>query len=121
VRNQGPTDMDELLWSPADGDCFERVYGPKRKIERISPIEHWFMAFSDTRNEIVHRGAPASLYYAQAGSAFEGHLLWVGEWVLRCAIRLKFQGLGFPGVWRNRIGRRWGRAMREAERMIKDS
>ena len=107
-------DNDELLRSPDDRPIYQRANPRNGKAEILTPLEHWFMALADQRNEIVHGGVVGNLQYEKANSAFNGPFLWTGEWILRCAIKIKLGQLGFPGLWQNRTFRAALKAMRHA-------
>jgi hypothetical protein len=92
-----------LLWRPDEkeylwrwfwrkGDCRGvRRDGDFRCIEARSEIEDWFMTLADARNDVIHRGLVTQHEYLppqeRPQSAYVGHLFWVGERVLREAIK----------------------------------
>jgi hypothetical protein len=94
---------DELLWSPAEVPRHERRWTDREGLEHIdilTDLEHWFMAFADTRNDIIHRGAIPSLLYDLNASPYRGHFVWTGEWLLRTAIKIEMAGQGYRDLWR---------------------
>ncbi len=86
---------DGLLWSPREKRYLWRwcwIDG-ERQIEAFSEIEHWFMALADARNAVIHEGRLTTWTYEAPPerplSVYAGWLLWVGERVLREAIKAK--------------------------------
>ncbi|MGQ0679838.1 MAG: hypothetical protein ACT4OM_09325 [Actinomycetota bacterium] len=76
----------------------------KSGLKKLSAFEHWYMAFSDARNDIAHRGVATSLEY-QEGTAYDGPLVEIGDRVLRELIKLTLGLCGYPWVWRRDFGR----------------
>lgn len=84
------------LWTPNErGDLWRWFWLPKghRNIERRDEIEDWFKTLADARNDVIHRGSLKNEVYQppleRPMSRYVGHLLWVGERVLREAIKAK--------------------------------
>ena len=87
-----------LLWSPKERVDLARSWknekGEEQKGQR-SEIEDWFMALANARNEIIHEGvvsvaqyaAPAERQLSRYARWHEGSIFWVGERVLREAIK----------------------------------
>ncbi|HEY6722628.1 MAG TPA: hypothetical protein VI197_01315 [Polyangiaceae bacterium] len=82
------------LWSPTERVDLPRQY--KDRKGRIKPVirselEDWFVAFADVRNSIIHEGRiPTDAYQAPPErplSRYAGHFFWIGERVLREAIK----------------------------------
>jgi hypothetical protein len=97
----GVTDLmaDHLLWSPSESQA--RTFVDKRGRSRTySDLVHWFCTFGEVRNEIIHEGSAKSLDYQAAGSAYCGNMVFVGERLLREAIRLSFEDFGYPHLWK---------------------
>ncbi len=85
-----------VLWSPTERTIsywwWEREKNEKiRVLKRCSELEHWFLAFANARNEVIHDGVLSSdVYVAPAErpkSRYAGSLFWTGERVLREAIK----------------------------------
>lgn len=93
---------DELLWSPDERPCYEH---PKAK-GLVSATEHWFLSFSDRRNEIVHEGVADGGRYEGPAERFVGEYFWVGERVLREAISTLLSDEEQPDLWREADSRR---------------
>ena len=104
-----------LLWTPDERkDLWRWFWLPKgsRQIERRDEIEDWFKTLADARNDVIHRGRLTSEVYQppleRPLSRYVGHLLWVGERVLREAIKAK---LGADVLLCGAIARRaWAKA-----------
>lgn len=89
---------NELVWQPN-----EPTFPTTRKngtVDTLSAFEHWYMAFADARNDIVHSGTTASLDYLEPGSPYEGSFVEVGDRVMREAIKVELGELRYPVVWR---------------------
>lgn len=83
-----------VLWSPTERTDLLRTWETpegKKGTERRSEIEDWFMALADARNDIIHSGFLKAGDYAAPPerplSRYAGSLFWVGERVLREAIK----------------------------------
>lgn len=118
ARGDDPT--DELLWRRADATRYPRTRPRSNPpvTEQWDPLGHWFMAFADCRNQILHQGIVSSRTYTMAGSAFEGHFFWVGEWILRKAIKVALEEFGFVGLWRSPSNRVWDRMKADAMKSV---
>jgi len=103
---------NELLWSPRDRGVhkWERKDG---KIQRVTPLEHWFLAFAEARNTIIHEGTVPTLTYHRRRSRFNGHHVFTGEWVLRKAIKIQFEQLGVQDLWMSATGKLAARMFRD--------
>jgi hypothetical protein len=85
-----------LLWSPTERTDLHRTYrgrSGKVKTDTRSEIEDWFMTLAKARNEIIHEGKLTTRKYTPPPerplSQYAGHLLWIGERLLREAIKAK--------------------------------
>jgi hypothetical protein len=85
-----------LLWSPKERTDVLRTYTTKKgttKTDRIPEIEHWFLAFADARNEIIHEGRVGATEYKAPPerplSRYAGSFFGVAERVLRETIKAK--------------------------------
>ena len=104
-----------LLWTPNERSNLWRWYwlpNGTRKIERRDEIEDWFKTLADARNDVIHRGSLTRAVYdpppERPQSKYVGHLLWVGERVLREAIKAR---LGAEVLLNGAIARRaWAMA-----------
>lgn len=83
-----------ILWSPKELRNLKRVRhtrGGKAKIDTRSELEDWFMTLSEVRNAIIHEGIVKAVEYSAPPerplSRYAGPLLWVGERLLREAIK----------------------------------
>ena len=112
---------DELLWSPGEKQDREWRWTDKSGREHVEPMsdtEHWFMAFSAARNRIIHEGQRPTLVYNEPGSAYNGHFVWTGEWLLRAAIKVEMARFGFPDLWRPGVS---GAAYRAVKKAIQEA
>lgn len=114
---------DHLLWQPNDPTRFtrhwvDRKHG-KQHADPVDPFTHWYMAFSDVRNGIIHTGrSPVTLVYSEPGSLFNGHHFWIGEWMLRTSIKVALIEFGASGLWRDPAQRLWQSLRANAKRLI---
>jgi hypothetical protein len=105
----------DLLWSPTERRCrirrwTDRTTG-KEKEAKLTNLEHWYCAFADARNTIVHEGIIPPLVYRAKGSAYEGHFFHVGERLLRETIKVLFDEHGYPDLWRTTLSRAISRGL----------
>ena len=98
---------EQLIWSPTERPVHPRTFKSKGKehTEPITDFELWFMAFADARNRIVHDGIEPDLNYSGASPAYDGHLVFTAEFLLRAAIKASLESLGFPDLWRSALSR----------------
>ena len=83
-----------LIWSPTDrtdiAGIFKDENGNRQSCKRTE-LEAWFMALADARNTIIHEGSLPALTYGppleRPHSRYAGHLLEIGERILREAIK----------------------------------
>lgn len=92
------SDSETLLWSPLEKPIRFHTY--KKKTEYVTDLEHWFLAFADARNAVIHEGLVPSLNYTEPGSRYEGPFFHSGEFVLRAAIKSSLAAGGHPDMWR---------------------
>lgn len=84
-----------LLWSPDERTDLVRTWkrpdGNVGGTGRRTELEDWFMTLADARNEVIHKGTLSTRGYAPPPerplSRYVGHLLYVGERVLRETIK----------------------------------
>lgn len=87
-----------LLWRPNERRGLRRSYRNKEGVEKQdtrSEIEDWFMALAEARNNVIHHGCTSVCQYpppperplSQYSRWRDGYLFWVGERVLREAIK----------------------------------
>lgn len=97
-----PKDSEQLIWSPAERPLHPN---PRKASDPLTDLERWFMAFADARNSIVHEGAFPDLNWQNGDSAWNGHLVFTAEFLLRAAIKATLSTLGFPDLWRSPLSR----------------
>jgi hypothetical protein len=94
--------VDELLWSREE-PRFVRTWAGGT--EELPAIEHWYMAFSDARNAVLHNGQTQLPGYSEAGSPYVGPLVEIADRVMREAIDVELGARGSPSVWRRGLTR----------------
>ena len=94
--------LEGLLRQSTEGTRTRHV---KRGSCEVTDLEHWYGALADARNTIVHEGRVPDLCYEESGSPYSGHLVEVGDRVLREAIKVEIGNLGYPDAWRGPISR----------------
>ena len=117
---------DGLLWTPNErANMWRWSWLPKgeRFIERRDEVEDWFKTLADARNDVIHCGRLTTEVYApppeRPQSRYVGPLLWVGERVLREAIKAR---LGAEILLRGALARHaWAKATfgQQAKALIK--
>lgn len=93
----------DLLWSPTETERFSRTF--KNNTTPITDLQHWFMAFGDARNAIIHDGVSPKLTYRTKLSAYNGHMVFTAERLLRETIKVSLGHFGYPDIWRPQIWR----------------
>jgi hypothetical protein len=82
-----------VLWSPDERTVWWWWWEGKarKQLDPRSELEDWFMALADVRNKIIHEGRLLTETYAPPSvrpkSRYGGDLFWIGERVLREAIK----------------------------------
>ena len=102
--------LESLLWQADEGT---RTRTFNRRSCEVTKIEAWYGELADARNSIIHGGALPNLNYDELGSPYAGHLLEIGDRVLREAIKVEIGNLGCPDAWRGPIGRASLEALRD--------
>jgi hypothetical protein len=81
----------EVLWSSTERTDLRRTWN--KKVELWSELEDWFMTLAEARNKIIHEGRVSVTQYKAPPerplSRYAGHLFWIGERVLREAIKAR--------------------------------
>lgn len=113
--NVDDEDFEELLWSPSEKPRLVRTWSKGKKSEKCTDLVHWFHAFADVRNEIVHEGRASNLSYEMEESAYQGPLSDIGERLLRETIRVCLRSFGFDDLWQPHKHRMLKRAFEEAK------
>src|SRR5262245_13348311 len=78
IPDTSPSDCESLVWSPAETPIHTRTYqkNGQQVTEQITDLEHWFMAFANARNQIIHEGTVPLLEYKglnPPNSSYDGH------------------------------------------------
>lgn len=108
IPNTSPTDSDLLIWSPAETPNRTRQWTDRSgnvHVDQLTDLEHWFMAFAAARNSIIHNGITPPLNYTEPGSAYNGHMVFTGEFLLRAVIKVSLGTLRYPDLWRSELWR----------------
>jgi hypothetical protein len=82
--------------------------------EQLTDLGHWFSVFGEARHKIVHEGIVPPLIYNEQGSAYNGPLFFVGERVLREAIRATLVRFGYVDLWEDAGFRGIGKLIEQA-------
>ena len=100
LPNTTKEDSGILVWSPEEKPVHLRTY--KTKPKHITDLQHWFMAFGDTRNEIIHDGVLSKHSYSGSNRyAYHGSFFCTSEFLLRAVIKVLLSSeLGYENVWR---------------------
>lgn len=98
-------DSEILVWSPEEEPVHTRNWGDKNQSTLITDLEHWFLAFGDARNTIVHEGRLPELTYSGSNCAYNGPYFFTGEFLLRGLIKVLLSELGYENIWRTELWR----------------
>jgi hypothetical protein len=112
-------DTERLIWAPNEVPRHTRTWTTddgRQHTEQITDLQHWFMAFAEVRNTIIHDGIVPSLQYAQDGSAYDGHYVFTAEFLLRAALKVALGPLGYPNLWKSPMWRAARQALEDLER-----
>ena len=93
-----------LVWSPEEKPVHTRTWSDKNGQSQsilITDLEHWFMAFGDARNTIIHKGGLPNPIYAGSNPAYNGPFFFTAEFLLRGVIKVLLSKLGYKNVWRS--------------------
>lgn len=109
--------VEGLLWSTSETPTHTALPHIKKqiKIDKLTDLEHWFIEFGNQRNKIIHEGITPSLTYQEGKSVYNGHLVLTADRVLREAVKLQLESLGYPGLWRSGTDRTLHDAIRAAK------
>jgi hypothetical protein len=80
-----PVACDDIAWSPAEEETMTIALREGQR--RVTPLQHWYMAFGDHRNASVHASGRDSGPMYEEGTAYDGPLFQTGERVVRDLIR----------------------------------
>jgi len=85
---------DHLLWSPTE--TASRPFTDRSgKSWDCTDLEHWFRAFGEARNDIIHGdAAPLDFDYEEDGSAYNGPMFHTAERLLRETTKVELTRLG---------------------------
>ena len=102
------SDSELLIWSPTETASRTRTWtdrGGKVNVAQLTDLEHWFGAFGDARNSIIHNGIVPPMTYDEPNSEYNGHLVFTAEFLLRAVIKVTLSTLGYPDLWRSETWR----------------
>ena len=95
-------DSKVLVWSPEEKPVHTHDWIAKNgypQSERITDLEHWFIAFGKARNTIIHDGEVPKLTYSGSNPAYDGHFIFTAEFLLRGVIKVLLSELGYENAW----------------------
>ena len=101
-------DSDVLVWSPEEKPVHTRSWFEKNGQPRstlVTDLEHWFMAFGEARNTIVHKGKVPKPSYTGSNPAYDGSFVFTGEFLLRGVVKVLLSELGYHNAWRTDLDR----------------
>lgn len=85
---------DHLLWSPTE-TASRPFTNRSGKSWDCTDLEHWFRAFGEARNDIIHGDSPPLDFdYEEDGSAYNGPMFHTAERLLREATKVELTRLG---------------------------
>ena len=101
-----PTERDAaiLVWSPEEKPAHTRTWVDKNGQSQstlITDLEHWFIAFGDARNTIIHEGGLPEPTYSGSNPAYNGPFIFTAEFLLRGVIKVLLSKLGYENAWRS--------------------
>jgi hypothetical protein len=118
LAGQSEDRTDGLLWSRNET---ERFKWPDRGTDRtVTDLQYWFKAFGSARNSIIHDGVVPSLIFAQ-GTAYDGNMFFIGQQLLREAIKLAATELGHKDLWRDQVQIARDHLIEEVSTIVGDS
>ena len=91
-----------LVWSPEEKPLHTRTWVNKNDQSQstlITDLEHWFIAFGEARNGIIHDGRLPEPTYSGSNSAYDGPFFFTAEFLLRGVIKVLLSGLGYKDAW----------------------
>ena len=117
VPDTSPGDTELLIWSPTEREIHTRSYTKSGKTitEHITDLQQWFLAFAAARNTIIHEGVTPSLNYKGSNAAYDGHLVFTAEFLLRAVVKVLLTRRGSTDLWRSSTWRRIKSAWEELE------
>lgn len=106
IPDTNPGDNESLVWSPAEMPIHTRTHqkNGQQVTEQITDLEHWFMAFANARNQIIHEGTLPPLQYkgpSVANPSYDGHFVFTAEFLLRAVVKVSLRQFGYPDLWRS--------------------
>ncbi len=103
--NTAATDSELLMWSPAESVCKTRHWTDRSGVARssqVTELEHWFGAFADARNTIIHNGVVPTMSYTE-GTEYDGQFVFIAEFLFRAVVKVTLSQNGYPDLWRSRL------------------
>ena len=110
--------LDGLLWSNNETERFNWPddTGAARS---VTDLQYWFKAFGGARNSIIHDGVVPNMIFAK-GTAYDGHLFFIGQQLLREAIKVVTTELGYAELWRDQVQVARDHLVDEISKMVGD-
>ena len=102
-------DSEVLVWSPKEKPVHTRTWCDREgrlQSKLITDLEHWFIEFSEVRNDIIHEGKLLLPTYSRPDTAYKGEFFFTAEFLLRGVIKvLMSKKPGYEDAWRCEIYR----------------
>ncbi len=109
LRAAGVTDevAQDLLWQPSETASlvWNWTEDGKSKTKLCTPLSHWFNSFARARNQVIHDGATSDTEYDGPATRYCGPYVFIGERLLREAIRVALWQFGYENLWQSHTAR----------------
>jgi len=79
---------------------FEAITGTSNSWRSARQLRSLFESLPNTSDRHSERGRTPDLNYVGPTAAYNGHLVFTAEYILRAAIKASLEGLGFRDLWR---------------------
>lgn len=82
-------ELEGLAWHPTETAKYrwrDPRWKPTKPKVAVTPLQHWFLDFSEQRNQLIHEGKPCSLYYSRR-NGYQGPHFFTASRVLLEAIK----------------------------------
>jgi hypothetical protein len=105
LRAAGVTDevAHDLLWQPSETASMDWTWTEdgKSKTKLCTPLSHWFNSFARARNQVIHDGVTSETEYDGPATRYRGPHVFIGERLLREAIRVALRQFGYENLWQS--------------------
>lgn len=101
LANESLDRTQGLLWSNTETERFSWPDG--EGVDRsVTDLQLWMKVFGSARNDIIHGGVSPSFIF-EHHTAYDGHLFFIGQQLLRESIKLVATELGYQDLWRDQV------------------